>query len=553
MAMMISKFHKLVQSKKVWGAFAVLISIAFVFTFSPGSSGNKASRDKNNLNAAAGSLFGEEVTKKEYYKARDAIIIMGNLYQSPPTKDRLNELTWQRLAILEKAEEMGISVTTEQVHEGIRSIPIFSNPQTGVFSQEYYDYVLQQLQITSEMFQDIARESLIVDEVVRTIAVPGAMVSDTELTETYHLYNDNLTVQYADIPRSVIESPELTMEDAGTYFTNNIQQFRNPEQVKVHYVAYPAADYTNDVVVTEIEMTNVYEQVKFQRYLLPFPEDAPEEIEPQYQPYDEVKDELATEIALYKGGDKAASDAQRFVSRLARENATFESVAEDTGREIVKNLPRFAIDEIPRGIDETAPFARQAFGLELTPERTRYYSNPVVGNNFVYVIALQERFESFLPPFDAVQDRALEQAMIAASEKAYVEKANEIHADTQTALQAGMTFEDAAVSLDLQVETMEPFSVNTAPQDELGYQIAQATALLGEGSLANLIPTVDTYVLAYVTNKVPAEVPALTSNDMEMLRMQMRSIKARRIADAWQISLMDTAQLEDLMTQVAEE
>ncbi|MDA3835410.1 MAG: hypothetical protein PF495_18695 [Spirochaetales bacterium] len=59
MAMMISKFHRLVQSKKVWGAFAVLISAAFIFTFNGARSGGSKQKSGNET---AGKLFGEIVS-----------------------------------------------------------------------------------------------------------------------------------------------------------------------------------------------------------------------------------------------------------------------------------------------------------------------------------------------------------------------------------------------------------------------------------------------------------------------------------------------------------
>ena len=55
MAMMISKFHKIIQSKIVWTAFAVLISIAFVGVYT-GSKGSKQQARDQQESELAGRL-----------------------------------------------------------------------------------------------------------------------------------------------------------------------------------------------------------------------------------------------------------------------------------------------------------------------------------------------------------------------------------------------------------------------------------------------------------------------------------------------------------------
>jgi len=65
MAMMISKFHKLIQSKVVWYILLGFIVVAFTFVgFSGSRQGNKRPAQK-----AVGELFGEKVMPQEYSQA----------------------------------------------------------------------------------------------------------------------------------------------------------------------------------------------------------------------------------------------------------------------------------------------------------------------------------------------------------------------------------------------------------------------------------------------------------------------------------------------------
>ena len=65
MAMLITRFHKLIQSKVVWYIILGVIIISFVGFFTPTMrSGAQQKRD-----LAAGELFGKKVTQDEYRRA----------------------------------------------------------------------------------------------------------------------------------------------------------------------------------------------------------------------------------------------------------------------------------------------------------------------------------------------------------------------------------------------------------------------------------------------------------------------------------------------------
>ncbi|MCK5676717.1 MAG: hypothetical protein KAH99_06845, partial [Verrucomicrobia bacterium] len=74
-AMMISKFHKIIQSKIVWTAFAILISVAFVgiYTGQKASGGNQRVDTKKEV---VGRLYGEDVSRFEYGKAYQSVYVM---------------------------------------------------------------------------------------------------------------------------------------------------------------------------------------------------------------------------------------------------------------------------------------------------------------------------------------------------------------------------------------------------------------------------------------------------------------------------------------------
>ncbi|MEN7973216.1 MAG: SurA N-terminal domain-containing protein [Verrucomicrobiota bacterium] len=552
MAMMISKFHKIIQSKVVWGAFAVLICIAFVGVSIPGAKGRNAAKQQQKASKVAGRLFGEDVTRLDFARAYQSIRLNYTMQYGPfritPDIDKiLIDSAWKRLAMLKKAALLDIRATPEQIVSNIQKQPIFQNRQTGQFDSEAYNAALPQIRsltgMTPKDLEQHYAEEVILQKVVR-IPAQGALITEEEVKKAFHLHSDKLTVEYAAIPRSLAKTPEVTEEDAKKHFELNKEEFRMPEKVMVDYVQFAVADHLDSVEVSDEMVAGFYESNK-QRFLKQPAEDAPENAEPEYQPLEEVKDTITEQIQQILARRIAADKADELVSELADETVTFKEATQKLGLEIVDNTPAFALADPVKGIDPTAPFQRAAFALE--KNEAHYYSDPVVGRDFAYVISLRKKYPAFLPAFDIVRENVIESTKLAAAEKAYVEKAEQVHKEIKKALAAGTAFADAASKYKLKLEKTEPFDFSTTLEDEFGQQIKGASILYGQGDLADLISTPDEFLVAYVAEKVPGdEVAALPAIRSE-LAGNIGNEKTALLISAWQEALLEEAEFEDLL------
>ena len=552
MAMMISKFHKLIQSKVVWTAFAVLISVAFVTVYT-GQKSSARKIDSENERQIAGRLFGEDVSRQEYGQAYRSVYVMytmmaGRMINIDETlHPLLSQAAWQRLATLKKARQMGLTVSKEQTVARIEQQPLFQNQQTGGFDRNIFDSfvsaVLPRLQMNAAGFENLMMENVLIDK-ASSMAAQGALVTEEEVRKTFHLISDQLTVQYAAIPRSLVPAPQVTEDEAKAYFEDHKGQFMMPEKVSVRYIQYAVADYTGGVLVTDDMVSSFYENYK-QRYLKPAAEGAPEGALPEYQPLEEVRDSIVELITTGLAQREAISAADGLVAQLADESITFDQAAQQAGLTIIDNTPPFTLTDIVRGIDPIAPFAQVAFTLENDP--SHYYSDPVPGRDFVYVIALEKRLPAFLPAYDVVKDDVFEAAKIDAAERAYIRRAEAIHSEIGTALTAGSSFAEAASRQKLKIATTEPFSASTPPDMELGQALVQSAVMFDKDTLLDLIPTEDEFVIAYVADKQVAD----EATELPILHAQLeagiRRDKASRLATAWQQSILEEAALEDLI------
>ena len=557
MAMMISKFHKLIQSKIVWGAFALLISVAFIGMSMPNSRRTAAKRDRAAAQLA-GKLYGEDVSRMEFGRAYQSIRLnytlqYGPFRVTPDIQEILETAAWQRIAMLKKAHQLGLVVTPEQNVAIIQRQPIFQNQQTGQFDPNAYNAALQQIRsFTGMSAKDVeihfAEEVLLAK--VSNIPAQGALVTDAEIKKAFHLYTDKLTVEYTAIPRSLSKAPKVSEEDAKNYFALNLEEFRMPEKAIVDYVQFSVADYLDQSEVTDEEVLAFYETNK-QRFLKQPADDAAPDAEPEFRPFDEVQSEIADGIKMQLARTMAADQADELVSELADESATFESVTQKLGVKIIDNTPAFTMVDSVKGVDPTAPFQRAAFALE--KDATHYYSDPVIGRDFVYVLSLNKKLPSFLPSFDIVREEVTESAKVAATEKAYSEKANQIHEEVLAALKAGKPFNEALGEYKLEPTTTEPFSITSTLEDEFGQQIKGAAVLHNKGQLTDLIATTDEFLVAYVAEKVPGDEASALPGMRAELSSNIANEKSAQLVTAWKSSLLEEAGFEDLLIRADDE
>jgi len=557
MAMMISKFHKLIQSKILWGAFALLISVAFVGMSMPNSQRSAAKRDQAAAKLA-GKLFGEEVSRAEFGQAYQSIRLNYTLQYGPfrvteEIQKVLETAAWQRIAMLKKAQQLGLVVTPEQIVSSIQRQPIFQNQQTGQFDPNAYNAALQQIQSFTGMTpQGVERhfsEEVLLQK-VSAIPAQGALVTEDEIKNAFHLYTDKLTVEYSTLPRSLSKTPKVSEEEAQRYFARNPEEFRMPEKAIVDYVQFAVADYIEQAEVTDEMIALFYENNK-QRFLKQPAEGEAPAAELEYQPLEEVQESITEQLQQAIARSAANDQADELVNQLADEGATFKSATQELGLDIIDNTPAFTMVDVVKGVDPTAPFQRAAFALE--KDETHYYSDPVVGRDFIYVLSLSKKLPSFLPSFDIVREAATESAKLAAAEKAYVEKAEQVHAEIAEELLGGKSFENALGAYKLKPTTTEPFDITTELEDDFGREIKGASVFYDQGQLTDLVATTDEFIVAFVLTKTPGDETAALPGMRAELANNIGNEKAAQLVAAWKEALLEEAGFEDLLIRASDE
>jgi parvulin-like peptidyl-prolyl isomerase len=561
MAMLISKFHKLIQSKLLWATFLVIVVFTFVIwgTQVPTQSDNAAA-------SSPGSLNGEPVPparfREAYFNTYLTVVmaVARPINITPAIDEQLRKAAWQRLAALDEAGRLGLSATDDEVaaaiqqHEGFSTEGQFNKAAYKAFVQNF----LARMGFTERQFEEHVRQEIVMQK-ARILVDRMTLVTPLELRRAFSSVSDRFRVDYVALGRDLVEAGvKVTREEARAYFDKNPAEFTVPEKVKVKYVRFAAAPFIPKVKVTEEDAQLYYDEhlSEFER------EDAEStnetevtdagdtnallSAENKYKPFDEVKQEISNRLISQAALDQASELAMNFVVELTPDRdgvaPSFEEAAARTQLEVLKAGPFARGDEV-EGVDAGPAFNRAAF--ELSDGTESYFSNPVQGEEAVYVVALEERIAERVPTFEEVEAEVMPVAREQALADALTRKAQEVRDAADKALKEGRTFADAVAALGLKMETTKEFSSSTGLQDDdLGEVLLRGVLTRNTGELTDLLPTEDGILLGHVAARIPGDATTYDSLKQQLVSTIRRQY-GRINFDGWQDYLLQQARFEE--------
>ncbi|HBA85837.1 MAG TPA: hypothetical protein DCZ95_17275 [Verrucomicrobia bacterium] len=562
MAMLISKFHRLIQSRLLWGVFLVIIVFSFVIWGVQWPSESNRAEEAN----SAGKLNGKHVSQEEFRQAyfnvyMSVMLMVGRQVNINERMDlELRASAWGRLAALREARKMGVTASDQEVIAAIQNNPGFMTE--GRFNSNQYQgfvqNVLAGMGFSEPQFEDHVREEIILQK-LRHVIQQNVMVSPAELKRTYDILTDVFTVDYVALSAADVEKEvKITAEDAHKLYLADPSAFQIPAQVAVNYVEFPVSQYLATNSVTEEEALDYYNE-HIDEYMTSTT-NAPVETnnvasaqDSLATPFEQVKTNIVEALQEEVARNKAAEAATDFVVSLAPDrdgNQTpFDDMAAKQNLTVKKAGPFSMTDEIP-GIDAASEFNVAAFRLNKLPEE--YFSDAVPGSNTVYVLSLEQKIEPRIPEFKEVETLALERAKENALNEALAKKAQQVREAAVKDLADGKTFAQAVKPFDLKPATFKEFSVTTGMKEtnEFSNVIVRGVISKSQGELSELLSTPEAVVLAYVAKRTPSEASSFAA-----LRPQIsESIKRQRgqtLFEEWKTHLLKAAGFEDRLAAKA--
>ncbi len=190
----------------------------------------------------------------------------------------------QRYLVVRGAKDLGLMATNDEVRRKILEIPAFQ--ADGKFDAKRYEGILQQMRMTSDIFEQQMSEDITTRKVEDFIK-GRAVVSEDEILTDHHLNHDQVKVAYAVFdPRSFEDNVTVAEPALQGFYQNNQDRYMEPEKREIAYVLLNREDLEKEIHPSGDEINRYYEdnvarfkrekQVRAQHILLLVKPDAPQ-------------------------------------------------------------------------------------------------------------------------------------------------------------------------------------------------------------------------------------------------------------------------------------
>jgi hypothetical protein len=251
----------------------------------------------------------------------------------------------------------------------------------------------------------------------------------------------------------------------------------------------------------------------------------------------EAKEKIRAEYLRQATVNSAGKEATKLV-RLLDENKGpytpefFVASAKQLGFTALVSAP-FGRDSAPAGLDVSAEFVKRAFNL--TAEEP--LSEPLVGDDHVYVIAFNRRLPSENPPFETIRERVTQDYRFVESALAAQRAGLDFHATATNGLAAGKNFSDLCAQAKVKAITVAPFSQSTRTlpeiENNLDVQTFKRAAFdVAPGQVSQLLPSSDGAAVVYVQAKLPIDEAAMRTN-LPAFTRSVHQVRRSEVFNEW--------------------
>jgi len=255
---MLEKFRSYAQTKAAQIILA-LILIPFAL-FGIDSYLNQAG---NNLSIA--KVNGYKIALQEYNRAiekvRNRIMSEGKkvdpaMFDSFEFKESVIDGLITKQLLNNDIKKSQFRITDQQLSQYIIGMPEFQ--KDGKFSQEVYDKVLQNNQLTPKKFEESIRNDLLIQQ-VRDGLQKLIFIPPNNLAETLRATSQQREISIAEFKtKEYMTKSNIAEKDIQAFYDQNKSKFLAPEQVKAEFVVFSLANILPTINVTEDEIKSFY-------------------------------------------------------------------------------------------------------------------------------------------------------------------------------------------------------------------------------------------------------------------------------------------------------
>ncbi len=271
-----------------------LVIIAFIITIFAvwGGAGRLGQARTQNTIAIVNK---EKISADFYYQnLRQRLEALRNQFQdiNPNLIQQLNipqqvlEQIIQQSILLQKAKELGIDASNEDISKEIKSYPAFQREGKFVGTEEY-EKILKWNRISVSEFEDGIRKDIVINKVIKVLTA-GIAITEEELWENFKIKNESVQMEYVVTESDKMElDEEPSTVEAQAYYEENKEKYTLPERRKASIVFLMTEDLKSEIELSDSEIEKYYEENESQ-----FKDPEATQISRIYLPYEEQEKEL---------------------------------------------------------------------------------------------------------------------------------------------------------------------------------------------------------------------------------------------------------------------
>lgn len=397
-----------------------LTIISFVYFLDPTTGRRGGGRSIfSGGSSGVGSINGRAISAEEYAQAecdaRLQYLFSAGRWPEEDENSRqffdLEPRARQRLFFVEKLSDLNIEVNDEAVADWIAHAHTFADRNTGAFKleayQEFVTTVLPRGRVTENEFRTFVRHQAGIEQMFALAALSGDLVTPREVEAIYRQENEQLATEAAFFPASNhLAGVQVTPAALGQFYTNHMADYRIPERVQVSYVKFELTNHLAEADEQLAKITNLTERLEafYQQRGPDFFKDADGRSMSHAAAIEKLKSEQREGFAMTAAKRKATEFMEQLYDlyqKQPKQSDNLEKLAATTSNQSGVTQP-FTRRDGPKELKVLDTFTQAAFAL--TPE-IPMPSDPLPGEDGVFVITLKNRIPSEVPPLNAVRER----------------------------------------------------------------------------------------------------------------------------------------------------
>lgn len=304
--------------RRYQGRFLLVLTIVLMVTWFVGYQVAQFLAPKNSM----GTVFGKAVTQDEY---QTASAVIKTLTGAEPKSDAV----WNFIVLRHEADRLGVKVSDEEIKRGTRSwVKSAFKLQSDDNIDQYYQVMLNVSGASPKSVEYAMRESLR-NAKVMDMARTAYQVSDVKFWQTWNNMNLKVDLKTVSVTPPAKESmPMPTDEQLAEYFQKTVSaeetrhKYDLSAKATVEYVAALKSDFEKRFPVTDVEVSDYYEQNKAS-YI------ASTESDVNAASTDSAVEAASTESAAASTESQAAAPAAPAASTASETASTDSDVAQE--------------------------------------------------------------------------------------------------------------------------------------------------------------------------------------------------------------------------------